>query len=264
MGYIDGWVPRFAFFVPIVGYLIIFNDYVGGNIAFQNLLGPENRDFPLDSQSRLRLVYFGLIFLGMSNIVFRLRQPHIFRLGKDRMQVTRMCLDIFTYGDFLNLHGSIRHEGHRTLDGKYYDSEWKGFVEAALNEGEGTDHVRRTGDWDKAKKQYTIFGYKGKQVRDNIHSQDVAAFIARFIDSPREAAVYNIGGGKANSCSILEAFDMVAQATGIPMDFIYSDTARAGDHICYYSDLRKMQAEYPGWKPEVSLAETIAQIAAAT
>jgi hypothetical protein len=154
MGYIDGWVPRFAFFVPIVGYLIIFNDYVGGNIAFQNLLGPENRDFPLDSQSRLRLVYFGLIFLGMSNIVFRLRQPHIFRLGKDRMQVTRMCLDIFTYGDFLNLHGSIRHEGHRTLDGKYYDSEWKGFVEAALNEGEGTDHVRRTGDWDKAKKQY--------------------------------------------------------------------------------------------------------------
>jgi len=117
---------------------------------------------------------------------------------------------------------------------------------------------------NKAKKQYTVFGYKGKQVRDNIHSQDVAAFIARFIDSPREAAVYNIGGGKANSCSILEAFDMVGQATGIPMDYIYSDTARAGDHICYYSDLRKMQADYPGWKPEVSLTETVEQIAAAT
>jgi CDP-paratose 2-epimerase len=112
-------------------------------------------------------------------------------------------------------------------------------------------------------RRYTVFGYKGKQVRDNIHASDVAAFIARFIAAPRPAAVYNIGGGKANSCSILEAFGMVAERTGKPMDWVYSDEARAGDHICYYSDLRRMMADYPGWKPEISLGQTFDEIIAA-
>ncbi len=109
-------------------------------------------------------------------------------------------------------------------------------------------------------RRYTVFGYKGKQVRDNIHAADVTAFIARFIEAPRPAAVYNIGGGKANSCSILEAFAMVAERTGRPMDYVYDEQARAGDHICYYSDLRRMEADYPGWKPEISLGETFDQI----
>ncbi|MDA1201027.1 MAG: NAD-dependent epimerase/dehydratase family protein [Planctomycetota bacterium] len=109
-------------------------------------------------------------------------------------------------------------------------------------------------------RRYTVFGYKGKQVRDNIHAADVAAFIARFIAAPRAGAVYNIGGGKANSCSILEAFELAAARTGKPMDWVYDEQARAGDHICYYSDLRRMQADYPGWKPEVSLGETFDQI----
>jgi len=112
-------------------------------------------------------------------------------------------------------------------------------------------------------RRYTVFGYKGKQVRDNIHAADVAAFIARFIAAPRTAAVYNIGGGKANSCSILEAFELVAARTGRPMDWVYDEQARAGDHICYYSDLRRMQADYPGWRPEISLGETFDQIVAA-
>jgi CDP-paratose 2-epimerase len=111
---------------------------------------------------------------------------------------------------------------------------------------------------------YTVFGYKGKQVRDNIHSQDVAEFIARFIDSPRPAAVYNIGGGKANSCSVLEAFTLVAARTGKPMKWAYDERAREGDHICYYSDLREMMKDYPGWEPRISLGETIDQIVAAT
>jgi len=112
-------------------------------------------------------------------------------------------------------------------------------------------------------RRYTVFGYQGKQVRDNIHAADVAAFIARFIAAPRPAAVYNIGGGKANSCSILEAFHMVAERTGTPMDWVYSEEARAGDHICYYSDLRRMMADYPGWKPEISLGQTFDEIIAA-
>jgi CDP-paratose 2-epimerase len=112
-------------------------------------------------------------------------------------------------------------------------------------------------------RRYTVFGYKGKQVRDNIHATDVAAFIARFITAPRPAAVYNIGGGKANSCSILEAFAMVSERTGKPMDWVYCEQARAGDHICYYSDLRRMMADYPGWKPEISLGRTFDEIIAA-
>ena len=95
--------------------------------------------------------------------------------------------------------------------------------------------------------EYTVFGYKGKQVRDNIHAHDVARFIHEFIAAPRAGEVYNLGGGKGNSCSILEAFDMVARHTGKAQRWSYSDTARVGDHICYYSDLRRMKSHFPGW-----------------
>jgi CDP-paratose 2-epimerase len=114
------------------------------------------------------------------------------------------------------------------------------------------------------RRQYTVFGYKGKQVRDNIHSQDVAEFISRFIAAPRNAAVYNIGGGKQNSCSILEAFAIVAEMTGIDMNWRYEDRAREGDHICYYSDLRLIMEDYPGWLPTISLRETVSHIVTAT
>jgi CDP-paratose 2-epimerase len=107
---------------------------------------------------------------------------------------------------------------------------------------------------------YTVFGYKGKQVRDNIHAADVASFITAYVSAPKSAAVYNIGGGKANSCSILEAFAKVESHTGRTMNWTYSDVARSGDHICYYSDLRRMQADYPDWRLGISLEETIRQI----
>jgi len=94
---------------------------------------------------------------------------------------------------------------------------------------------------------YRVYGYKGKQVRDNIHSEDVARFLYEFYKAPRVAEVYNLGGGKGNSCSILEAFQMAEQVTGKPMQWSYVDENRIGDHICYYSDLRKMQAHYPAW-----------------
>lgn len=96
-------------------------------------------------------------------------------------------------------------------------------------------------------REYKVFGYKGKQVRDNIHSEDVARFLYEFAKAPRVAEVYNLGGGKGNSCSILEAFRMAEEATGKPMQLRYVDENRIGDHICYYSDLRKMQAHYPAW-----------------
>jgi CDP-paratose 2-epimerase len=96
-------------------------------------------------------------------------------------------------------------------------------------------------------REYKVFGYKGKQVRDNIHSEDVASFILAFCKNPRVAEVYNIGGGKENACSILEAFEMVEELTGKPQQYVYLDQNRIGDHICYYSDLSKMREHFPGW-----------------
>lgn len=109
-------------------------------------------------------------------------------------------------------------------------------------------------------KQYTIFGYKGKQVRDNIHSADVAAFIEAFIEAPRVAEVYNIGGGKDNSISILEAFALIERISGKKMLYTYSDQSRIGDHICYYSDLSKMKSHYSGWDITKDLATTFQEI----
>jgi CDP-paratose 2-epimerase len=109
-------------------------------------------------------------------------------------------------------------------------------------------------------REYTIFGYNGKQVRDNIHARDVARFMACFIDAPRVAEVYNLGGGKDSTCSILEAFALVERYTGKAQVHKYVDAPRVGDHICYYSDLRKMKRHYPSWNISISLKDTIRQI----
>ena len=109
-------------------------------------------------------------------------------------------------------------------------------------------------------KLYKIYGYKGKQVRDNIHATDVARFIAAFAKAPRIAEVYNIGGGRGNSCSILEAFDSVASLTGKKMVSEYVDKNREGDHICYISDLAKMRAHYPDWDIRIPLHDIYEQI----
>ncbi len=109
-------------------------------------------------------------------------------------------------------------------------------------------------------REYKIFGYKGKQVRDNIHSWDVARFIAAFVAAPRAGEVYNLGGGKANSVSILEAFRITEGFTGKPQRHIYLDQNRIGDHICYYSDLRKMRSHYPKWDIIHGVEDTLRQI----
>ena len=107
---------------------------------------------------------------------------------------------------------------------------------------------------------YKVFGYKGKQVRDNIHSLDVARFIHAFVENPRSGEVYNIGGGRANSVSILEAFDRAAAVSGKKMHYEYVDQNRDGDHICYISDLTKMRAHYPGWDITKTLDDVFREI----
>lgn len=109
-------------------------------------------------------------------------------------------------------------------------------------------------------KKYTIFGYKGKQVRDNIHSHDVVSFIKEFIKFPRVAEVYNIGGGRENSISILEAFKLIESISGNEMIYEYSDINRQGDHICYISDLTKIRGHYPNWNITKSLNDTFVEI----
>ena len=109
-------------------------------------------------------------------------------------------------------------------------------------------------------RKYTIFGYKGKQVRDNIHSWDVANFINEFLKAPRIAEVYNLGGGRDNSVSILEAFDAISAISGKKMIYEYSDQNRLGDHICYISNLDKMRTHYPNWSISKSLIDTFEEI----
>ncbi|MDP1842855.1 MAG: NAD-dependent epimerase/dehydratase family protein [Sediminibacterium sp.] len=108
--------------------------------------------------------------------------------------------------------------------------------------------------------KYFVYGYKGKQVRDNIHSYDIVRFMEEFINNPRTGEVYNLGGGKDNTCSILEAFKIAEKYTGQVQNYEYIDKNREGDHICYYSDLRKMKTDYPNWKITISLDETVRQI----
>ena len=108
---------------------------------------------------------------------------------------------------------------------------------------------------------YTIFGYKGKQVRDQIHSHDVISAFWEFAQNPRPGAVYNLGGGKQNAASLLECVELICQITGKRPKLTYSDTNRIGDHICYYTDLRKFQRDYPGWQIMYDLPQIVEQIA---
>src|SRR5262245_27952815 len=96
-------------------------------------------------------------------------------------------------------------------------------------------------------KTFTIFGYKGKQVRDQIHSLDVVRAFEEFIAVPRVAEVYNLGGGRESNASILECFDIIEAASGRKVAWRYDEKNREGDHICYISDMGKFRAHYPGW-----------------
>ena len=95
--------------------------------------------------------------------------------------------------------------------------------------------------------QYRIYGYKGKQVRDQIHGVDVVRALHEFAKAPRPGEVYNIGGGRENSVSILECIETVEERTGGAFNHEYVDTNRRGDHICYISNLRKLRSHYPSW-----------------
>ena len=118
-------------------------------------------------------------------------------------------------------------------------------------------HVAVTG------KPYTIFGYKGKQVRDQIECSDVVKAFEAFSKNPRPGEVYNIGGGRDNAASVLESIAMIEEVGGHQVKFTIGDDNRKGDHICYISDLSKLRRDYPDWDIRVPLREIVSQMVAA-
>jgi CDP-paratose 2-epimerase len=107
---------------------------------------------------------------------------------------------------------------------------------------------------------YTIFGYKGKQVRDNIHSHDLVNMFWHFYKYPRPGEVYNAGGGRHSNCSMLEAIEICERITGNKMNYSYSENNRIGDHIWWISDVSKFKGHYPGWDWEYSITDILTEI----
>jgi CDP-paratose 2-epimerase len=107
---------------------------------------------------------------------------------------------------------------------------------------------------------YTIFGYKGKQVRDNIHSFDLVNMFWHFYQSPKQGEVYNAGGSRYSNCSMLEAIDHCEKISGNKMNYSYAETNRIGDHIWYISDVSKFKAHYPNWNYKFDLENTLGEM----
>jgi CDP-paratose 2-epimerase len=111
-----------------------------------------------------------------------------------------------------------------------------------------------------AGRPYRVFGYGGKQVRDNIHSADLVDAFAAFIRAPRAGEVYNIGGSRHSNCSMLEAINLCEEISGRRLDWKYEENNRIGDHIWWISDVRKFQGHYPDWKFRYGLREILEEI----
>lgn len=165
--------------------------------------------------------------------------------------VSKLAADVLCqeYGRYFGLRTGVFRGG--CLTGPHHSGvELHGFlsylVTTALREG-----------------PYTIFGYKGKQVRDQIHSHDVINAFWAFAQDPRPGEVYNLGGGKANAASLIESVELIADRTGKRPEVTYDDTNRVGDHICYYTDMGKFRAHYPDWRPEHDLGAIVDEMVAA-
>jgi len=113
-------------------------------------------------------------------------------------------------------------------------------------------------------RSYTIFGYQGKQVRDNIHSHDLVSAFWHFFQTPRVGEVYNMGGSRHANVSMLEAIEIAQRLSGKTLDYSLSDESRIGDHIWYISDVRKFQAHYPEWQYEYDIERTLQEMVEAT
>ena len=149
---------------------------------------------------------------------------------------SKVAADILTqeYGKYFNMPTTCLRGGCLTGP-KHSGVELHGFLSYLIK-------VAVSGE------TYKIFGYKGKQVRDQIHSEDVISAIEAFIKAPRAGEVYNLGGGRESNASILECLGKIEEHLGKKVNTVYIDQNRVGDHICYISDMSKFKAHYPGWR----------------
>lgn len=155
---LDGTIPRLSYAVPIVGYLILFNDGIARNLTFLELTSGHSA-IGLSGSARLKMLYLGLVVLGLANILYRWQRPYVLRLARNQTDYVDAGLKNFTINTFVELQGSIRHSsfGHYTVYGKYDPVEWERFLHHALgaNDG-GPNSVRKdsTGHWVEAKARY--------------------------------------------------------------------------------------------------------------
>lgn len=161
---------------------------------------------------------------------------------------SKVAADIMTqeYGKYFGMN-TVCLRGGCLTGPRHSGVELHGFLSYLI-------HIAMTG------KKYTIFGYKGKQVRDQIHSEDVIGAIEAYIGNPRPGEVYNMGGGRGNSASILECITKIEALTQKKINYDYIEQNRIGDHICYISDLSKFKSHYPNWKIKHDLDEIIEEM----
>ncbi|MBX3533933.1 MAG: hypothetical protein KF826_06250 [Xanthobacteraceae bacterium] len=151
----DGWMAKTAIAVPFVGYLILFNDSVSQHLFFNNLARESSIGFGISSTTRLKFIYYGLIFLGLAAIIYRIRRPYVMRVGTNQFGYVEKALTHFTVSAYIDIHGAIRHEGHHSLHGKYYDAEYEQFVDMALGSKDSFGHRDgRSANWLEAKSRY--------------------------------------------------------------------------------------------------------------
>lgn len=155
---LDGWIPRISFAVPIIGYLILFNDSITKNLTFLELTSGHSA-LGLSGGARLKFIYLGLVLLGLTNILYRWRRPYVLRQARDLNSYVEMGLKNFTVPTYIDLHGKIRHSGFDpyTRHGKYYDAEWDAFLDHAIGKDTGNRAIGRdpmTAHWVEAKAKH--------------------------------------------------------------------------------------------------------------
>lgn len=157
---LDGWLSRLAYGVPLVGYLVLFNDSISTNLKFESLAGQIYSPLGLSSGARLKFIYLGLVFLGVGNVLYRVLRPHVMKIGVGEFNYVETAIKHFTFSAYNDLHYRIRHSDFhpRTVHGKYYDSEWEGFRIAAIGPAAETlrqgEENQKQADWTAAKNKY--------------------------------------------------------------------------------------------------------------
>lgn len=151
--FISSPISKGAMFVPILGYMIIFNDEISSVISFNNITGGSNFQI-IENYTRLQFVYFGLILLGLSNFLYLLRRPRVMRFGVNDHAFADYGIKHFTTSTYIEINALISEEGHRTIGGKYYNTHFDGFKKMCFGEGEGTDNVISPVNWEEAVGRY--------------------------------------------------------------------------------------------------------------